>query len=211
MDLRFRLLLISLAALVAAAVWTFPLWRGYLMDARLQEAFPGLELDLQDEFLALPEAQREFLLDLHGKNPSMALAMAQVAVRGTEAAPSNEQNSNETAGARILASGSFTEIDPLHWGEGTATLYQLADGRRILRFEDFTSARGGEPYVYLSRDPQPRSAVEVGADFLNLGRLKGNIGSQNYVLPADHDISGYQSAVIFCEQFDMVIASARLR
>lgn len=209
MDLRFRLLLISLAAVAAAAVWTFPAWRGYLMDARRQEAFPGLALDLQDEFLALPEEAREFLLDLYGKDAAMALEMARVAVRGEDAAPASEQDWDETATA--LASGRFIEIDALHWGEGTATLYQMDDGRRVLRFEDFASARGGEVYVYLSRDPQPLVALEVGIDYLNLGRLKGNRGSQNYLLPIGQDGSGYQSAVIFCRQFNMVITSARLR
>ena len=209
MDLRFRLLLISLAAIAAAAVWTFPAWRGYLIDARRQEVFPGLALDLQDEFLALPEEAREFLLDLYGKDAAMALEMARVAVRGEEAAPASEQDWDETA--RVLSSGRFIEIDALHWGEGTATLYQLDDGRRVLRFEDFASARGGEVYVYLSRDPQPLVALEVGIDYLNLGRLKGNRGSQNYLLPIGQDGSGYQSAVIFCRQFNMVITSARLR
>ena len=209
MDLRFRLLLISLAAVAAAAVWTFPAWRGYLMDARRQEAFPGLALDLQDEFLALPEEAREFLLDLYGKDAAMALEMARVAVRGEDAAPASEQDWDETA--TTLASGRFIEIDALHWGEGTATLYQMDDGRRVLRFEEFASARGGEVYVYLSRDPQPLVALEVGIDYLNLGRLKGNRGSQNYLLPIGQDGSGYQSAVIFCRQFNMVITSARLR
>lgn len=209
MDLRFRLLLISLAAIAAAAVWTFPAWRGYLIDARRQEAFPGLALDLQDEFLALSEEAREFLLDLYGEDAAMALEMARVAVRGEDAAPASEQDWDETA--RVLSSGRFIEIDALHWGEGTATLYQMDDGRRVLRFEDFASARGGEVYVYLSRDPQPLVALEVGIDYLNLGRLKGNRGSQNYLLPIGQDGSGYQSAVIFCRQFNMVITSARLR
>ena len=211
MDLRFRLLLITLAAVMAAAVWTFPAWRGYLPDARVQEAFPGLELDLQDEFLALPAAERDALLELRGENAAMALEMARVAVSGAEAAPSNEENRDAVAGGRALASGVFIEIDALHWGEGTATLYQLPDGRHVLRFEDFASARGGDVYVYLSRDPQPRLAVEVGSGFLNLGRLKGSVGSQNYFPPGDHDVSVYQSAVVFCRQFNAVITSARLR
>ncbi len=211
MDLRFRLLMITLVAVMAAAVWTFPLWRGHLPDARVQEAFPGLELDLQDEFLALPAAERNALLELRGKDAAMALEMARVAVRGTAAAPSNEQDRSAVAGGRTLAAGNFIEIDALHWGEGTAALYQLPDGRHILRFEDFTSARGGNVYVYLARDPQPRNAVEVGKSFLDLGRLKGSSGNQNYFLPSGHDVTVYQSAVVFCRQFNAVITSARLR
>jgi len=92
MDLRIRLLLITSVALIAAAVWTFPSWRGYLQDAGGYEVFPGLELDLQDEFLALSAAERGELLELHEENAAMALEMARIAVGEAEAAPAYEQD-----------------------------------------------------------------------------------------------------------------------
>ena len=46
---------------------------------------------------------------------------------------------------------------------------------------------------------------------LDLGRLKGNVGDQNYFLPDDHDLSVYQSAVVFCVRFNTTITVARLR
>lgn len=212
MDFRFRLLLVMLVGLVAGAVWTFPAWRGYFQDTRVNEAFPGLALDLQDEFLALPLEERQALLDLREEDANMALEMAQVAVQGTETAPESEQTMSEAMeAASVISSGSFIEIDPLHWGEGTATIYQLPDQQRVLRFQDYASARGGDVHVYLSRDPEPRTAVDVGIDFLDLGRLKGNIGNQNYNLPATLDLSGYRSVVVFCLQFNTVITSASLR
>ena len=212
MEFRFRILLLSFVAVIAAAVWTFPAWRGYLPSAGVQEAFPGLELDLQDEFLALPSPQRSALLELHGDDPQMALEMARIAVREPDAAPASEQDIGALAEATALVEGSFIEIDALHWADGSATLYQLENQQHILRFEDFISAPGGDVYVYLARDPQPQTALEVGRDFLDLGRLKGTVGSQNYPLPSNHgDLSGYQSAVIFCRQFNAVISSAFLR
>lgn len=212
MDFRFRLLLIGLVGAVAVGVWTFPAWRGYFRDTRVNEAFPGLALDLQDEFLALPLDEREALLELHGEDAAMALEMAQVAVQSNEGAPDTEQDMPAAMeAASILSSGSFIEIDPLHWGQGTATIYQLSDQERVLRFQDYASARGGDVHVYLARDPEPRLAVEVGIDFLDLGRLKGNIGNQNYNLPATLDLSVYRSVVIYCRQFNTVISSASLR
>lgn len=212
MDFRFRLLIIVFVGVIAGAVWTFPSWRGYFRDTRVNEAFPGLELDLQDEFLALPPDEREALFDMREEDAGMALEMARVAVAGTETAPESEQEmSEDMETASVVASGSFIEIDPLHWGEGTATIYQLPDQQRVLRFQDYASARGGEVHVYLSRDPEPRTAVEVGVDFLDLGRLKGNIGNQNYTLPASLDLSEYQSVVVFCRQFNTVITVANLR
>jgi len=211
MDIRFRLLIILMVGGVAGAVWTFPSWRGYFQDVRVSEAFPGLDLDLQDEFLALPPDEREALFELREEDANMALEMARVAVSATETAPESEQEMGEMETATVLSTGSFIEIDPLHWGEGTATVYQLPNQSRVLRFQDYASARGGDVHIYLSRDPEPRTAVEVGVDFLDLGRLKGNIGNQNYNLPADLDLSGFQSVVVFCRQFNTVITTANLR
>ena len=209
MELRFRIILTALIGLIALAVWTFPAWRGFLRDRQVMEAFPGLDMDLQDDFLALPADQRKALIEMRETSPEMALGMVHVAISESDRAPEDEREmSAETA--RVLASGEFGTIDALHWGKGTATIYEFAD-RRILRFENFSSARGGDVRVYLSRDPQPRNALELGVDFLNLGRLKGNIGNQNYVLPQNHDLSIYRSAVVYCKQFEVVITSARLR
>ena len=209
MEQRFRLFIIALIGLAALAVWTFPAWRGFLRDRQANEAFPGLELDLQADFLALPADQRAALLDMRATSPETALGMVRVAIGEADLAPEDERELN-AATARVLASGSFSTIDALHWGKGTATIYEFTD-RRVLRFEGFSSARGGDVRVYLARDPQPRSALELGADFLNLGRLKGNIGNQHYILPANHDLSVYQSVVVYCKQFELVITSARLQ
>lgn len=209
MELRLRIMLTALIGLIALAVWTFPAWRSFLRDRQLIEAFPGLDLDLQDDFLSLPADQRQALIEMREASPEMALGMVHVAISESQTAPEDEREMGAEA-ARVLASGAFSTIDALHWGRGTATIYEFTD-RRILRFEGFSSARGGDVRVYLSRDPQPRNALELGVDFLNLGRLKGNIGNQNYVLPENHDLSVYRSAVVYCKQFEVVITSARLR
>ena len=210
MELRFRLIVIGLVGAIALAVWTFPAWRDIFRDRSLDGAFPGLELELQDDFLALPADQRQALLTMRERSPEMALAMVRVAIGDIEIAPESEKNMSGLTAARVLARGNFTTIDALHKGEGTATIYELP-GQRILRFEDFSSTPGGDVRVYLSRDPQPRNALEVGSDFLNLGRLKGSIGNQNYILPANQDLSIYRSVVVYCKQFETVITSARIR
>ena len=210
MQLRFRFMLLALVALVAIAVWTFPLWRGYFQERGADDAFPGLALELQDDYLALPPAVRAELLDAHRRNATMAHEMLLLAISGPEAAPLDERSS-ALAGARVLASGEFQELNALHYGAGRATIYELADSTRILRFEDFSSARGGDVRVVLARDPQPLSALQLGDDYLDLGRLKGNIGDQSYFLPAERDLSLYRSAVVFCRQFNLSITVATLR
>ncbi len=211
MQLRFRFILLALVALVALAVWTFPAWRGYFRELGENDAFPGLALELQADFLALPAKVRAALLDAHQRNAAMALEMALIAISGPQAAPGDDKASDVLAGATVLKTGEFQELDALHYGAGTATIYEGPDATRILRFDEFSSAPGGDVRVYLARDPQPLSALQLGDDFLDLGRLKGNVGDQSYFLPADSDLGGYNSAVVFCRQFNLSITVATLR
>lgn len=50
----------------------------------------------------------------------------------------------------------------------------------------------------------------VDEGFVSLGRLKGNIGAQNYELPAGTDLGRYHSVVIYCQRFHVVFATATL-
>jgi hypothetical protein len=111
--------------------------------------------------------------------------------------------------ARLLSRGEFGEIDAIHKGQGQAQLYQLPDGRRVLRFQHFEVQNGPDLYVYLSGHPAPRSSTELHeSGAFQVGRLKGNIGDQNYELPDDLDLSQYRSAVIYCRRFSVVFSTA---
>ena len=52
-------------------------------------------------------------------------------------------------------------------------------GLLVLRFEDFSATNGPDLHVLLAENPAPTSSSELG-NYLDLGSLKGNIGSQNY-------------------------------
>ncbi len=211
MQLRFRFILLALVALIGAAVWTFPAWRSVFRERSADDAFPGLALDLQDDFLALPADVRAGLLNEHERDAERARAMLLLHIGEPEAAPNDDPARAMLDGARVLARGDFQNLDALHYGAGTATIYERDDSTRILRFDNFSSAPGADARVYLSRDPQPLSALQLGDDFLDLGRLKGNVGDQSYYLPAERDLSLYQSAVVFCRQFNLSITVATLR
>jgi hypothetical protein len=45
---------------------------------------------------------------------------------------------------------------------------------------------------------------------VELGRIKGNQGDQNYNLPASVDLEKYNAAVIFCERFHVIFGTARM-
>jgi len=110
-----------------------------------------------------------------------------------------------------LASGSFTRIDSLHAAEGTAIIYQLPDGSRVLRLENFSAQNGPDLYVSLSGHPMPRNNAETfDSGYVELERLKANQGNQNYALPAELDLAALKSVVIYCKAFSVVFSTAEL-
>lgn len=107
-----------------------------------------------------------------------------------------------------LATGSFVSID--HSARGTVRVLDLADGRRFVRFEDFETENGPDLFVYLSTNPAAGPEAAFDDEYVNLGRLQGNIGDQNYELPADIDPAAYASVVVWCDRFDSAFGAADL-
>ena len=112
---------------------------------------------------------------------------------------------------QLLAEGRFGVVDGIHRADGTAAIFQGADGARVLRLDEFRVTNGPDLYVYLSPHPVPRSSAELHTEgAFEVAPLKGNIGSQTYELPADLDLSGFRSAVIYCRRFTTVFSTAEL-
>jgi hypothetical protein len=110
---------------------------------------------------------------------------------------------------QVAAQGSFVDADSFHRGSGSATIFEQG-GERVLRLEDFSVTNGPDLHVILTRDPAPASRGDVGSDYIDLGSLKGNMGNQNYEVPADIDLSEYRGVVIYCMPFHVVFATASL-
>lgn len=109
----------------------------------------------------------------------------------------------------LLRQGQFKDADSFHQGSGSAAIYELPDGALVLRFENFTVTNGPDLHVLLATNPAPTGRADLG-DHLDLGMLKGNIGNQNYDIPAGVDLSQYQSVVIYCMPFHVVFSTATL-
>ena len=108
-----------------------------------------------------------------------------------------------------VKSGSFRDADSFHKGSGTATIYRSQDGQNLLRLEDFRVTNGPDLRVLLVPNPNPQGRDDVKG-FIELGKLKGNMGNQNYFLPDGEDGSGYESVVIYCKPFQVVFSVATL-
>ncbi len=101
-------------------------------------------------------------------------------------------------------SGVFVGVgDGIHDAQGNALVIPLENGQKVLRLEDFRSTNGPDLYVYLATD-------SGASDYVSLGRLKANIGNQNYDIPAGTDLSKYDNVLIWCKQFSVLFGSAEL-
>ena len=110
--------------------------------------------------------------------------------------------------ATTLASGSFRSLE--HETSGQVLVLELPDGSRSLRLEDLHTLNGPDLHVYLSRLSGNLDARSYGMQFVDLGKLKGNVGSQNYSLPGHLDLSSFRSVVIWCKRFSVGFAVAAL-
>ena len=113
-------------------------------------------------------------------------------------APTTAAVSSDAPVVSVASTGTF--VDRGHAGTGTATL--LTDGTQaFVRFEeDFATDNG----------PDLRVRAFVGDEVLDLGELKGNIGAQNFELPAGVDPATVASVDVWCRRFDYVFTDAAL-
>ena len=110
---------------------------------------------------------------------------------------------------RVVASGSFYRVEVR--GEGTAKLYRLGDGRRILRFENFQTGENTDLFVWLSEVAKPENSAQAdNSPHLELGNLKSTVGTQNYEIPASVPTERIRSIVIWCQPVAIAYAAAAL-
>ncbi len=99
----------------------------------------------------------------------------------------------------VAATGRFTKSD--HDGKGVVNL--LTDGKQtFVRFEKGFATSNG---------PDLHAVAYVGDRRVDLGGLKGNLGSQNYELPSEVDPASVTSVAVWCKRFDATFTEARLR
>ena len=100
-----------------------------------------------------------------------------------------------------LYTGSFHS--EAHETSGRATVYQQANGSRVLTLSNFSTSNGPALHVILLNG----SSV---ADDQDLGELKGNQGERAYALPADIDIGRFNTVAIYSARLNAVFGMAKL-
>jgi hypothetical protein len=179
---RTAIIVLVLVALFALGLYWFEP-QALLLDDKVDEAVPQVA----------PEAAAEAAEEGPSDNEDEEVV-------GETPAPKDD-------GPQTLGEGRFRSL--AHEGSGKAILLELADGSRYLRFEDFEVENGPDLRVYLSTAPSDSLDDDVfNEDYIDLGTLKGNVGNQNYKVPADLKLDRYKSAVVWCRRFSVGFAVA---
>lgn len=114
-----------------------------------------------------------------------------------------------TSQPQTVVSGRFHSV--AHDGAGLATIYQLPDGKQVLRLTEFKTSNGPELMLYLvAANDATDSEMVKKAGFVTLGPLKGNEGDQNYEVPAGTDLTKYRAVTVWCRRFGVNFATAPL-
>lgn len=181
-------LVVAVAAVGFGAYWFQPwkLWQ----DQTVTEALPG------------------------AVEPSAVPSLGSEAKRPEATSPTDSPTPSASASARpeTLASGEL--ISHEHTTSGVVKLVRLADGSHVVRLENLDTSNGPDLRVWLTDAPvkEGRAGWHVFDDgeYVSLGKLKGNKGSQNYPLPEGVDPARFGSVSIWCDRFDVSFGAAEL-
>jgi hypothetical protein len=232
------LIALLLAALVGVLIWLVFFWfafQTYFIDDKVDEAGPvfdsGAVVEAPDvepagpdptatEPTAAPDApapspETAVPAPATGPMPGDELSeelIAEMDEAMEELGMPEEQPVEETMPEmpqiQVEASGEF--ISRSHPTQGRVEVLGDGTGQRFLRFEDFRTDNGPDLNVYLSAAPPDAPVGQFTDVYVDLGDLKGNVGSQNYEIPRDLDLDVYSTVVIWCVRFSVVFGAAEL-
>ena len=121
--------------------------------------------------------------------------------------------------ALLLAPVSFTQgggelsfVKKRYNIKGTAKIETVDNQTRLVLSDDFKTKNGPDLKIFLTKKHVgDLDGGDVVANGLKLGVLKSNKGSQTYIIPADVDLSQYESIVIHCEAFTVLWGGVDLK
>ena len=181
---------VAAAALVAAsafALYWFAPWNLFV-DRRVDEALPSIGAPVG-----------EAPVDGSGSEPAGA---AEGPTGGEASPPESAPGAAGDAPAEpvTLSTGAFRSLE--HETTGTALVVELPDGSRYLRLDGLRTSNGPDLRVIVTDQPLSDDwRVWDDGELVDLGPLKGNLGSSNYRIPKGVDLADIRTAVIWCRRF----------
>jgi hypothetical protein len=102
--------------------------------------------------------------------------------------------------------------DPVHWANGSGTIFRTAQGTVLRLNGDFEAGPGPNFWVYLNtRAIGEEKDFNADAGRVKIAPLKSFRGAQNFMLPEGIDPEKYHTVTIWCESFGAYIGSGALK
>lgn len=115
-----------------------------------------------------------------------------------------------TTPTTLVARGTLIAADSFHQGEGNVAVHHV--GRDlVLRLDPFKVTNGPDLHVILTKKSAPKMRADVEQGYVEVAKLKGNLGSQNYILPQGVRLKEFHAVVIYCKMFHVVFSTATLQ
>jgi hypothetical protein len=114
------------------------------------------------------------------------------------------------AGPQLLSRGRL--ISHEHHTSGTVSVVLQPDGKRQLAIASLNTSDGPDVHVWLTDQHVTKDGWHVFDDgtYVDLGKLKGNIGNLLYSIPASADLAKLTSVSIWCDRFNVSFGAAEL-
>lgn len=174
---------VAVVGLMGFGLYWFAPWNLFL-DERVDEALPSAD-------------------------PGVAAPAGDAATEAEGAGMDADATASADGGRLVLTRGGFRRLE--HGTTGTALIVELDDGSRYLRLQDLETSNGPDLRVILTDQPLSDDwHVWDDGELVDLGPLKGNLGSSNYEIPPGLDLSGFRTAVVWCRRFGVGFGVAPL-
>ena len=197
--------IVGVAAVVAGAL-VFQPWR-LVIDTEVRDADPFAAAAAAPTTVATAPATTVATAPATTAPPPTGATSADLAPP-TTVPPVPSTTVPTTSAVPAVRVGSFRSI--AHQTSGNVRVGATADGRQVVFLEDLATDNGPDVRVLLSPHPADGDASILAGDALELGLMKGNVGDQTYEVPADVDLSQFQSVVLWCERFSVGFGVAGL-
>ena len=199
MKKKIKIAIGGIIAVIAIAIGTYtisPLFINTTIDEPLPDTSSNIDFE---EFMKLSEDERATI----GKDMTQEEKNNIMGVFEQENITINDEMNLPENQTSMLAGNLIDAGDGFHIASGQVKVLQIPDGTQILRFENLDVTNGPDLYVYLATDTTAK-------DFVSLGKLKGNMGNQNYQIHENTDFEKYNTVLIWCQAFSTLFGSSKL-
>lgn len=156
-----------------------------------------------DKFVNMVDSQRDAIVQkMDQKTINLILDDAKK-LPTTVSESMQNMESQISSGTQTVVYSKQGQFSGMSGNNATGKALVISLGKiAFLRFENFQVTNGPDLHVYVTQGGD----ITTGID---LGKLKGSIGDQNYALN-NIDIKTYDTVVIYCQPFHIYYANAKL-